>query len=135
MPLGSTPRYPDPLLIASMANSMLLNDGEFTITNVARETTTQITFVTPVKRSRPTPPRRKDMPTEITYTAQNICDKDGFMAFYKLHLGKSIKMDFEDHTYYGYLSKVVRGEFDISFNFTYTSKIEHIEEDPGFFWL
>lgn len=132
MPVVSTRRYPDPSVIESMSMAMLLNDGEFTITNVARETTTQITFATPVKRRRPTPPRRKDMPAEVTYTAQNICDKDGFMAFYRLYRGKSIKMDFEGFTYYGYLSKVVRGEFDISFNFTYTSKIEHIKDDPGF---
>jgi hypothetical protein len=133
MPLGSITSYPDPLLFELMVTSMMFNDGEFIITNVARETTIQISFVTPVKRMRPTPPRRKDMPVEVTYTAQNICDKDGFKAFYKLYLGKSVKMDFEGFTYYGYLSKIVTGEFDISFNFTYTSKIEHIEEDPGFF--
>lgn len=115
--------------------SMLFNDGEFIITNIAKNDSAEITLFNTKMSMRPVPPKRKDMPVSVTYTAQNLCEKDEFETFYIAYLGKSIKMDFEDRTYYGYLTNLQRGEFDVTFTFTYTSNIPHIPEDPGFWWL
>ena len=132
MPVISIPSYP--ILMPDLSLLMVL-DETFTISNVSKNVSIQISIVTPTKRMRPTPARRRDMPIAATYTAQNICNKDEFEEFYNLKLGKSIKMDFEGHTYYGYLSNLIRGEYDITFTFSYTSKIPHIEEEPGLYSL
>lgn len=130
--LGSIVRYPiiepdsPPLEMC-----MVFNDS-FIITNIARKETINITILAPKTRMRPVPPKRKDMPTSVTYTAQNMCNKDEFEEFYLTNLGKSVKMNFEGRTYYGYLSDFVIGEYDVTFNFTYTSNIADVAEDPGF---
>lgn len=102
---------------------MILNDN-FVIRNIARDTSTEITNNTPQKRMRPVPPGRQDQPTKVTYTAQALCEKDEFEEFYNRNLGKSVKMNFEGWTYYGYLSNMVIGDEDVTFDYTYTSRVE-----------
>lgn len=132
MPVGSIRRYPIEEPTEQYLSTSMILDDTFIIRNIARETSTEITVAVANKTMRPTPPRRRDLPTKRTFTAQDICNKDEFEEFYNLHLGKSIKMDFEGYTYYGYLSEMVRGEYDITFSYTHTSKTPQIAEDRFF---
>ena len=132
MPVGSTVSYPVDVPDLSYLDTSMILDDSFVIRNIARQTTIEITLAAANKRMRPTPPRRRDMPTKRTYIAQDICNKDEFEAFYYARLGKSIKMDFEGYIYYGYLSDMNVGEFDITFSFTHTSKIPQIEGDDRY---
>ena len=132
MPVGSISRYPIDVPVEEYLTTSMILDDTFVIRNVARETTLTVSLTASNKRMRPTPARRKQMPVKRVYTAQDICNKDEFEEFYLERLGKSVKMNFEGHTYYGYLSEFVRGEFDITFSYTHTSKIEDVEEDRLF---
>jgi len=110
---------------------MLLNDTFF-IPNISNDEATEITTHTGKMRMRPTPPKRKDTAVSVTYIAQNLCNKTEFEEFYNSNLGKSVKMIFEGRTYYGYITNLVLGEFDVTFTYTYTSTIENLDIDPGF---
>lgn len=130
MPVGFIIEYPINVP-NDLSTSMILNDGEFVIANISRSVDIAMGLPSSSKELRPTPPRRKDALVKVTYTAQDICNKEEFKVFYIQNLGRSVKMDFEGHTYYGYLSELSIGEYDITFNYSYTSKIEHIEEEGG----
>jgi hypothetical protein len=104
---------------------MILNDT-FIIRNVAKETSIEMSLF---RTGRPLPPRRRQRPVKRTFTAQDICNKEEFKQFYFDNLGKSVKMDFEGHTYYGYLQDIVVGEHDIEFSYTYISKIQQPTEE------
>lgn len=114
---------PDPV---TMQHLMILND-EFIIENILNDeqyglnvnTSSNIPYAIPVNTTA--------IVNQVVYTAQNVCDHDSFLTFYLTHLGKNIKMYFEGHTYFGYMSDLVEGDEDITFTFTYTARIEQPE--------
>lgn len=119
---------PDPEVLATV---MILND-EFVITNIANNESLTIQLSNPPVRMKPVPVNKTGLMTSVSYTAQSMCDKEAFKIFYLDHLGKSIKMSFEGYTYYGYLTNVVIGYEDVTFDFTHVAKILQPPEDP--FW-
>lgn len=124
-------RYPAEVPEDDVLDLVLILDDTFIITNVNNNETIEINLSAPNKM-RPVPLTRKDLPTKVTYTAQSMCDKAAFKAFYLARLGKSVKMNFESNVYYGYLADLVIGEEDVTFSFTHTSKIPELEEDRFF---
>ena len=124
-------RYPAEVPEDDTLDLCMILDDSYIITNIKNDETVTITLP-PSERMRPVPPARKDKPTKVNYRAQNICDKPAFKTFYLARLGKSVKMNFEGHVYYGYLSDLVIGEEDVTFSYTHTSKIPELEEDRFF---
>lgn len=106
---------------------MVLNDY-FVIENIQKDESLEIQLP-PVLRMRPIPVR--GLLCKLNFVAVNMCDQEAFKLFYISVMGKNIKMLFESNLYYGYLSDVVYGHEDVSFSFTYVSKVRELT--PGQF--
>lgn len=133
---GLSLRYPlDIVDQVALSTGMIFNDS-LILSNISNEETREIAILKPQARMRPVTSVRKDMPVKISYKAQAVCNLEEFRTFYRENLGKSVKMDFESKTYYGYLTEFTElDEGDVSFSFTYTSRMEHLEEEPGLYSL
>lgn len=106
-----------------------------TLVNIDRNSSVRISLPQDRSAMRPTPSTNVGFETTVSYTALNVCDMQPFKDLYAAKKGKSIKLVFDGYVYYGYISNPVYTDYDIQFDFTYTSRIKQLVEDSflGFY--